>query len=122
MLDPSTPSPAGRWLPTRRPGSGRRAEVAVGHRLRSVYRRLSDRDLDWIVAAAAQPWAQRLISRLGDIDFPAQLLSALLHDLPRNLHRRPWLPGLGLRTMEPQSEFTCKIGEAEPELVKETHP
>ena len=97
-------------------------EVAVGHRLRSVYRRLSDRDLDWIVAAAAQPWAQRLISRLGDIDFPAQLLSALLHDLPRNLHRRPWLPGLGLRTMEPQSEFTCKIGEAEPELVKETHP
>jgi digeranylgeranylglycerophospholipid reductase len=60
-------------------------EVAVAHRLRTLYRRLSDRDLDWIIATAAQPWAQRLISRLGDIDFPAQLLSALLRDLPRTL-------------------------------------
>lgn len=96
-------------------------EVAVGHRLRSVYRRLSDRDLDWIVAAAAQPWAQRLISRLGDIDFPAQLLSALLRDLPRNLRRRPWLPAPLIRTMQPQSEFICKVGETESELVKEIY-
>jgi flavin-dependent dehydrogenase len=90
-------------------------EVAVGHRLRSIYRRLSDRDLDRIVAAAAQPWAQRLISRLGDIDFPAQLLSALLRDLPRNLRRRPWLLGLGLRTSEPQSEFPHRVGAAQAE-------
>jgi digeranylgeranylglycerophospholipid reductase len=91
-------------------------EVAVGHRLRSVYRRLSDRDLDWIVAAAAQPWAQRLISHLGDIDFPVQLLSALLRDL----RHRPQLAAPWIRTMKPQSEFPCKVGEADPELVKET--
>ena len=60
-------------------------EVAVGHRLRRAYRRLSDRDLDWIVATAAEPWAQGLISRLGDIDFPGRLLSALLRDLPRKV-------------------------------------
>jgi digeranylgeranylglycerophospholipid reductase len=59
-------------------------EVAVGHHLRRAFRRLSDRELDWIIATAAEPWAQRLISRLGDIDFPAQLLTALLNEAGRN--------------------------------------
>ena len=73
-------------------------EVAAGHRLRRAYRRLSDRELDWIVATAAEPWAQRLISRLGDIDFPARLLSALLRDLPR----RVWPLGAWMRALEPE--------------------
>ena len=74
-------------------------EVAVGHRLRSAYRRLSDRELDWIVATAAEPWAQRLITRFGDIDFPARLLSALLRNVPRVL--RPHLPFERSHTGEP---------------------
>jgi flavin-dependent dehydrogenase len=53
-------------------------EVSVGHRLRQVYRRLPDRALDWIVATGAEPWAQAAIRQLGDIDFPGQLLGALL--------------------------------------------
>ena len=58
-------------------------EVRVGHWLRQVFRRLPDRELDWIVATAGEPWAQDLIGGLGDIDYPAQLLSALLRGAGR---------------------------------------
>jgi digeranylgeranylglycerophospholipid reductase len=53
-------------------------ELVVGHWLRQAFRRLSDRELDRILTVLAEPWAQNIISRLGDIDFPAQLLSSLL--------------------------------------------
>jgi geranylgeranyl reductase family protein len=60
-------------------------EVRVGGWLRHAFRRLSDRELDWIVATASEPWAQEAISRLGDIDFPAKLLSALLRGAGRQV-------------------------------------
>jgi digeranylgeranylglycerophospholipid reductase len=60
-------------------------EVRVGGWLRAVFRRLSDRQLDWIVATAGEPWAQEAISRLGDIDYPADLLSALLRGAGRRV-------------------------------------
>jgi geranylgeranyl reductase family protein len=60
-------------------------EVHVGGWLRRAFRRLSDRELDWIIRIAGEPWAQEAISRLGDIDFPAQLLSALLRGAGRRV-------------------------------------
>jgi flavin-dependent dehydrogenase len=65
-------------------------EVRVGGWLRGAFRRLSDRQLDWIVATAGEPWAQEAIARLGDIDYPADLLSALLRGAGRRV-----LPLLG---------------------------
>ncbi len=95
-------------------------EVTVGHRLRRAYRRLSDRELDWIVATAAQPWAQRLISRLGDIDFPAQLLSALLRDLPRKVWSSPTFKRSNVPTFERDDVPTFERSNAEP--VHEPRP
>jgi geranylgeranyl reductase family protein len=60
-------------------------EVRVGGWLRGAFRRLSDRQLDWIVATAGEPWAQEAIARLGDIDYPADLLSALLRGAGRRV-------------------------------------
>jgi len=60
-------------------------EVRVGGWLRRVYRRLSDRELDWIISVAGEPWAQEAISGLGDIDYPADLLSALLRGAGRRV-------------------------------------
>jgi digeranylgeranylglycerophospholipid reductase len=60
-------------------------EIRVAHWLRQVFRRLPDRELDWILATAGEPWAQRLIAGLGDIDFPSQLLSALLRGAVRRV-------------------------------------
>jgi geranylgeranyl reductase family protein len=60
-------------------------EVRVGGWLRRAFRRLSDWELDWIIRVAGEPWAQEAISRLGDIDFPAQLLSALLRGAGRRV-------------------------------------
>jgi hypothetical protein len=66
----------------------------VGGWLRQAFRRLSDRELDWILAVAAEPWAQDAISHLGDVDFPGALLSALLRGAgrrinPLELHEKP---------------------------------
>jgi len=99
-------------------------EVVVGHRLRRVYRRLSDRELDWIITTAAEPWAQRLISRLGDIDFASQLLSALLRDLPRKVWPLgPWLrtlePGSGLRTLESDTDPRVNAGPVKATVLRE---
>jgi flavin-dependent dehydrogenase len=58
-------------------------QVRVGDWLRRAFRRLSDRELDWIISVAGEPWAQEAITHLGDIDFPAQLLSALLRGAGR---------------------------------------
>jgi digeranylgeranylglycerophospholipid reductase len=60
-------------------------EVRVGGWLRRAFRRLSDRELDWILATAGEPWAQEAITRLGDIDYPADLLSALLRGARRQV-------------------------------------
>ena len=60
-------------------------EVRVGGWLRRAFRHLSDRELDWIISTAGEPWAQEAITRLGDIDFPAQLLSALLRGAGRRV-------------------------------------
>jgi geranylgeranyl reductase family protein len=60
-------------------------EVRVGGWLRRAFRRLSDRELDWIISVAGEPWAQEAISRLGDIDYPAQLLSALMRGAGRRV-------------------------------------
>jgi flavin-dependent dehydrogenase len=60
-------------------------EVRVGGWLRRAFRRLSDRELDWIISVAGEPWAQEAITRLGDIDYPAQLLSALLRGAGRRV-------------------------------------
>jgi flavin-dependent dehydrogenase len=60
-------------------------EVRVGGWLRRAFRRLSDRELDWIISIAGEPWAQEAISRLGDIDYPAGLLSALLRGAGRRV-------------------------------------
>jgi len=60
-------------------------EVLVGHWLRRVFRRLSDRELGRIIAVLNRPWAQGIISRLGDIDFPSRLFSALLVELGRQV-------------------------------------
>jgi hypothetical protein len=57
----------------------------VGDWLRRAFRRLSDRELDWIISVAGEPWAQEAITHLGDIDFPAQLLSALLRGAGRRV-------------------------------------
>jgi geranylgeranyl reductase family protein len=74
-------------------------EVRVGGWLRGAFRRLSDRQLDWIVAIASEPWAQEAITRLGDIDYPAGLLSALLRGAGRRV-----LPLCGRRDPEPGHE------------------
>jgi geranylgeranyl reductase family protein len=60
-------------------------EVRVGGWLRGAFRRLSDRELDWIISVAGEPWAQEAITRLGDIDYPADLLSALLRGAGRRV-------------------------------------
>jgi digeranylgeranylglycerophospholipid reductase len=60
-------------------------EIRVAHRLRRIYAHLPDRELDWILARAGEPWAQRLIAGLGDIDFPSQLLSGLLRGAVRRV-------------------------------------
>jgi flavin-dependent dehydrogenase len=60
-------------------------EVRVGSWLRGAFRRLSDRELDWIISVAGEPWAQEAISCLGDIDYPADLLSALLRGAGRRV-------------------------------------
>jgi flavin-dependent dehydrogenase len=65
-------------------------EVRVGGWLRRAFRHLSDRELDWIISIAGEPWAQEAITCLGDIDFPADLLSALLRGAGRRV-----LPLLG---------------------------
>jgi geranylgeranyl reductase family protein len=85
-------------------------EVQVGHQLRQVYRWLPDRALDWIVATGAEPWAQAAITQLGDIDFPAQLLSALLRDLPPKL----WSLGTWMRTLEPHGDVPASRHANEP--------
>lgn len=58
-------------------------EVKVGHWLRTLFRRLSDRDLTRVIRLAARPWAQPLITRLGDMDYPSRLLYALLRSVGR---------------------------------------
>jgi flavin-dependent dehydrogenase len=60
-------------------------EVRVGGWLRQAFRRLSDRELDWIISVAGEPWAQEAICCLGDIDYPADLLSALLRGAGRRM-------------------------------------
>jgi geranylgeranyl reductase family protein len=77
-------------------------EVQVGHQLRQVYRRLPDRALDWIVATGAEPWAQAAITQLGDIDFPEQLLGALLQGV--------WRRALRLSGREPRQPVREDLG------------
>jgi len=69
-------------------------EVKIGHWLRRLFRRLSDRELDLIIDVVGEPWAQRLIARRGDIDFPSRLLSSLVAAVVRRAvppkARRAW--------------------------------
>lgn len=58
-------------------------ELAYGHWLRQLFRRLSDRDFDLLIKLLGSPLAQRLISRLGDIDFPSRLFVPLMAALPK---------------------------------------
>jgi geranylgeranyl reductase family protein len=52
-------------------------ELLYGHWLRSVFRHLSDRDLNLLIDMLGKPQAQGLISRLGDIDYPSRLFLPL---------------------------------------------
>jgi flavin-dependent dehydrogenase len=77
-------------------------EVLVGHWLRRLYLGFADRELDLIIQVMGEPWAQGLIARLGDLDFPSGLLSSLVVSALK--HRKPskvrqvW--GLVNRTMK----------------------
>jgi flavin-dependent dehydrogenase len=53
-------------------------EVLVSHWLRRLYLGFADRELDLIIQVMGEPWAQGLIARLGDLDFPSRLLSSLV--------------------------------------------
>jgi geranylgeranyl reductase family protein len=65
-------------------------ELAYGSWLRWGFRCLSDRDFDRLVALLGKPWAQRTISRLGDMDFPSRLFGSLMAILgQREARRRP---------------------------------
>ena len=72
------------------------------------------------MTTAAQPWAQRLISRLGDIDFPAQLLSALLRDLPRKVWSYPTFKRAHVPTFERSN--VEPVHEPCPEPAEELRP
>jgi digeranylgeranylglycerophospholipid reductase len=62
-------------------------ELWVGHWLRQGFRRLSDRGLDRVIALFSQPWPQRWLSRLGDMDYPSRMLAgrtaSILRAAPR---------------------------------------
>ncbi len=62
-------------------------ELAYERWLRQGFRRLSDKDLDLLIELLGKPYAQDLISRLGDGDFPSKLFTPLATALWKQ-----WLP------------------------------
>lgn len=52
-------------------------ELAVNHWLRQGFCTLSDGWLDLIIEFFGKPWAQKWISRLGDMDYPSRLFVTL---------------------------------------------
>jgi flavin-dependent dehydrogenase len=58
-------------------------ELAYGDWLRKGFRLLSDSDFDMLIQLLNKPWAQSLISRLGDMDFPSRLFTPLVTTIGR---------------------------------------
>jgi digeranylgeranylglycerophospholipid reductase len=52
-------------------------ELRYNHWLRSIYNRMSDDEIDQLVALCNRPWARLLIRRLGDIDFASKLFKPI---------------------------------------------
>jgi geranylgeranyl reductase family protein len=52
-------------------------ELRYNHWLRSIYNRMSDDEIDQLVALCNRPWARLVIRRLGDIDFASKLFKPI---------------------------------------------
>jgi geranylgeranyl reductase family protein len=62
-------------------------ELAYERWLRQGFRCLSDKDFDLLIELLGEPYAQDLIARLGDVDFPSRLFTPLATALWKR-----WLP------------------------------
>jgi digeranylgeranylglycerophospholipid reductase len=67
-------------------------ELRKGARMRAMYKRFRDEDLDTLARLLNAPAARRAIERHGDIDYPSRLVAPLAWAQPR-------LVGLMLRVL-----------------------